>query len=117
MVIAGDTPGRTFYRRHLQSLATNSVEDFVDAEYHPDAFVMAGEFVVQGGDRLKRLFGAYLDAVGPATVVSVDRFEETEDAVMVETTTDTEKAGRRRVFDVFVLTAGKISQHFTGILP
>ena len=53
--------------------------------------------------------------IGDFTLRSTDNFHESEDAIILEATMDTEKTGERKVYDCFVMRDGKISHHFTGV--
>jgi hypothetical protein len=53
--------------------------------------------------------------IGDFTLDSTEQFHKTDTAVILEATLTTEKAGIRKVWDVFMLRDGKISHHFTGL--
>jgi len=52
--------------------------------------------------------------LGKLTVLSLDRFAETEDTLFFEASVST-AAGEACVYDAFVLRDGKVTHHFTGI--
>ena len=109
------TPGWKFYEKHLQYFYDKDVVGLVANDYNEDAIVMSYDFVVKGPEALRGLFTAYLDMIGDFTVTSTEHFRETDDAIQLEATLQTTKAGIRKVYDVFVLKNGKISYHFTGL--
>jgi len=49
-------------------------------------------------------------------VLSTDKFVETEDSPFFQATVKTD-LGQAVVFDAWVLRDGKITHHFTGIMP
>ena len=71
--------------------------------------VLAGEFGVKGHDQLRQLFTGYLDMIGDFTLRSTDKFHESEDAIILEATLDTEKTGERKVYDCFVMRDGVVN--------
>lgn len=110
-----DTPYFRFYKRHIQYFLDKDIDGLVANDYTEDAQVIAGEFHVQGSEALKQLFTGYLDMIGGFTLRSTDKFHESDDAIILEATMDTEKAGERKVYDCFVMRDGKIAYHFTGV--
>jgi len=110
-----DTPAFRFYKRHIQFFLDKDIDGLVANDYTEDAQVIAGEFHVKGRDQLKQLFTGYLDMIGNFTLRSTDKFHESEDAIILEATMDTEKTGERKVYDCFVMRDGKIAYHFTGV--
>lgn len=109
------TPGWQFYQRHLGFFFAKDIEGLLANDYNDDAVVMSYDFAVKGRDALRGLFTAYLDMIGDFTLKSTERFNETEDAIMLEATMETAKIGERKVYDVFVMKNGKISYHITGL--
>ena len=75
---------------------------------------MSFQGVVNGHDALKWHFRSYVPQLGKLTVLSLDRFAETEDTLFFEASVST-AAGEARVYDAFVLRNGKVTHHFTGI--
>jgi ketosteroid isomerase-like protein len=113
--IQKDSPGYRFYMRHLDYFFNKDVEGLVANDYTEDAQVLAGEFAVKGPEALKQLFTGYLDMIGDFKLRSTEKFCESDDAIILEATLDTEKTGERKVYDCFVMRDGKIAYHFTGV--
>jgi hypothetical protein len=110
-----DTPGWKFYMNHLQYFFNKDIDGLVANDYTPDATVIAGEFAVKGTEAMKELFTGYLGMVGDFTLRETTKFQETDDAIILEATMDTANTGERKVYDCFVMRDGKISHHFTGV--
>jgi len=56
----------------------------------------------------------YLDGLPGMKVMSTDKFVETADTIFLEATISLD-AGEAKVYDAFVLRAGKIVRHFAGL--
>ena len=110
-----DTPYFHFYKRHIQFFLDKDIDGLVASDYTEDAQVLAGEFHVQGHEALKQLFTGYLQMVGDFTLRSTDKWQESDDAIILEATMDTANTGERKVYDCFVMRDGKIAYHFTGV--
>ena len=110
-----DTPGWKFYMNHLKYFFDGDIDGLVKNDYTEDAELLAGEFAVKGTDALREVFTGYLQMVGPFTLRTTDKFFETDDAIILEATMDTQNTGERKVYDAFVMRDGKISHHFTGV--
>ena len=95
--------------RHSIAEDRRDIDGLVANDYTEDAEVLAGEFHVKGRDQLKQLFTGYLDMIGDFTLRSTDKFHESEDAIILEATMDTEKTGERKVYDCFVMRDGKMA--------
>ena len=109
------TAGWKFYKKHIQYFLDKDVAGLVANDYNEDATVMSYDFAVKGAEAMRQLFTAYLDMIGDFTLLSTEHFRETDDAILLEATMQTEKAGIRKVYDIFVMKNGKISYHITGL--
>jgi putative intracellular protease/amidase len=109
------TPGWKFYEKHLQYFYKKDVEGLVANDYNEDAVCMSTDFVVQGRQNLKGLFHGYLDMIGDFKVLTTERYREDGGRIVLEATMTTQKAGIRKVYDIFEMENGKISRHFTGV--
>jgi hypothetical protein len=109
------TPGRTFYDRQVAYLEAKDVDGLVASQYHADAVIVGFDFTRQGSEALRDHFVRYLDHLGSITLVSTDKFTEISDAIFFEATVRVAH-GEARVYDVFMLRAGKATHHFTGLL-
>jgi len=69
-----------------------------------------------GNAALKEYFAGYVKMLGSLEVLSTDKFVETEDSPFFQATVKTD-LGQAVVFDAWVLRDGKITHHFTGIMP
>ena len=115
MAIDTESPDFKWYLRHVQFFKDKDVDGLLASDYTDDARLMSYDFDLQGKDQLKFAFTQYLDTIGDFTLDSTEQFHMTPTAVILEATLTTEKAGIRRVWDVFLLRDGKISHHFTGL--
>jgi hypothetical protein len=57
-----------------------------------------------------------LSTVGPIKPVSVGRFVEFSNVIGVEATQSTRLTQNRQVYDIYVLQAGTIRNHFSGLI-
>ncbi len=110
-----DTPGWKFYQKHLGFFYRKDVDGLVENDYNDDAVCASVDFVVRGRDALRQLFTGYLQAIGDFQVRTTEKFQEADDLVVLEATMDTERAGERKVYDIFVMKDGKIQYHITGV--
>ena len=110
-----DTAGWKFYQKHLNFFYTRDIEGLVQSDYHEDAELVTVDWSARGRDALRQIFTGYLEMIGDFKVRTTEKFHETDDAIMLEATMDTQKAGERKVYDIFVMRAGKITHHFTGV--
>lgn len=113
--MAEDTPGWKFYQKHLSFFFNKDVDGLLASDYTDDAVVISYDFAIKGKENLKGLFTQYLEMIGDFTVRTTEHFRETEDSILIEATMDTERAGERKVWDVFMMRDGKITHHFTGV--
>jgi hypothetical protein len=109
-----DTLGRAFYQRQIAALEARDLNALL-AQYHPDATMVALDFVVKGHVAIKEHFESYLERLGTLKLKSTDKFTETEDAIFFEATIVSE-LGEARVYDVFMLRDGKATHHFSGVI-
>ena len=109
------SPGRKFYEEHLGYLTAKDVEGLVANHYNDDAVFISFDVTVKGREALRDYFRTYLERLGTLTVMSTDKFAETEDSILLEATV-TSNLGTVRVYDAFVLRDGKISYHFAGVI-
>lgn len=109
------SPGRKFYDEQIAYLVANDVDGLVDNHYHEDASLIGFDFVVTGREALREQFRNYLKMLGGLTLKSTDKFNETPGTIFFQATITTGQ-GDVRVFDAFVIDAGKIKYHFTGVL-
>jgi hypothetical protein len=109
-----ESPAYKWYVHHVQYFQDKDVDGLLASDYATDALLMSYDFRVQGHDQLKFAFSQYLDAVGSFTYTT-QIFHATPSEILLEATLETEKAGTRRVWDVFTIENGKITRHFTGL--
>jgi hypothetical protein len=115
VAIDTESPDFKWYLRHVQFFKDRDVDGLLASDYTDDAKLMSYDFALQGHDALKAAFTQYLELIGDFTLDSTEQFHKTENEVILEATLTTEKAGIRKVWDVFLLRDGKISHHFTGL--
>lgn len=109
-----DTPGKRLYLLQVACLISKDVEKLVDENYNENAILVSANSTVIGKPALKQHFMNYLSRVDIKEVKSTDVFVESGDALLFEATIET-STGIAKVYDAFVLQAGKISYHFTGV--
>lgn len=114
MEIDTESPAYKWYVHHVKFFQDKDVDGLLASDYADDAVLMSYDFRVQGHDGLKYAFTQYLDLVGSFTYTT-QVFHATPTEVILEATLETEKAGTRRVWDVFTMDNGKITRHFTGL--
>ena len=114
MAIDTESPAYKWYIRHVKWFQDKDVAGLLASDYTVDAILMSYDFRVQGAAGLTYAFTQYLDLVGGFTFTT-EQFHATPTEVILEATLQTEKAGVRKVWDVFTLENGKISRHFTGL--
>jgi ketosteroid isomerase-like protein len=107
--------GRLFYERQVAYRKANDVDGLVAAHYHADAVLVTFATTVRGHEALKAYFRGYLQQLGYLDVLATDKFVESGDTIFLEATVRT-ALGTARVYDAFVLRAGKISHHFAGVI-
>lgn len=108
------TPGQAFYGRQIAALEARDVEALL-TQYHPDATMIGFDFTVRGHAAIRKHLEGYLERLGTLKLKSTDKFTETEDAIFFEATI-TSQLGEARVYDVFLLQAGKATHHFSGLI-
>ncbi len=108
------TPGKAFYQRQIAALEAHDMERLM-TQYHPDATIVGFDFIVEGQTAIRKHLAGYLEHLGTLKLLSTDKFTETRDAIFFEATI-TSNLGEARVYDVFLLRAGKATHHFTGII-
>jgi hypothetical protein len=106
---------RAFYDRHLQFLANNDPEGLIANQYNDDAILITFTNQIRGAEALLPYFREYIKGLGYINVLSTDQYTEGDDSIFFEATAET-AGGIARVYDVFILENGKISQHFSGLL-
>jgi hypothetical protein len=114
MAIDTESPAYQWYVRHVKWFEDKDIDGLLASDYTDDALLMSYDFRVQGKDGLKYAFSQYLDLIGGFTYTT-EVFHATPTEVILEATLQTEKAGVRKVWDVFTMEDGKISRHFTGL--
>ncbi len=114
--MADDSPKRQFYDAQIRYLQAGDVEGLIDNQYTQDATLISFDNQIVGNAALKEYFAGYLKMLGSLEVISTDKFVETDDSLFFQATVKT-GLGQAVVFDAWVLRGGKISHHFTGIMP
>jgi hypothetical protein len=109
-----DSSGKELYLRQVECLISKDVDRLINENYNNDAVLISASAIIRGKSALKKHFTSYLSKVNIKKVRSTDAFVETDDALLFEATIESDQ-GTARVYDAFVLRAGKISYHFTGV--
>lgn len=113
--MAETNAGRAFYDRQVAFLEAGDVAGLIATQYAPDAVLLGFDLHVKGTEALLKHFTGYMAHLGSLKILSTDKFVETEDSIMFEATVQV-AAGVARVYDVFILSNGKATRHFTGTL-
>jgi hypothetical protein len=108
------TSGKAFYDRQIAALEARDM-DALMAQYHSDATVIGFDFTVKGNEAIRKHMQGYLANLGALKLKSTDKYTETDDSIFFEATIATD-LGVARVYDVFMLRAGKATHHFTGVI-
>ena len=111
-----DTPKKAFYEEHVRFLDARDFERLVETHYAKDAIVMSAGYIVIGHEQLFRHFAKYSGLMAHLSVISTDKWIESEHTFAFEATSHTQW-GLSRVHDAFVLRDGLIYRHFTGDIP
>jgi len=107
--------GRKMLRRHMHYLYNNDVAGMLANEYTEDAVVVVDNNVVQGREALTGLMTGFIQMIGEFRYQTIDRFVETENSVLVESTVKMANLGVSRVYDLYILRDGKIAQQIKGV--
>jgi hypothetical protein len=105
--------GRQFYDEQIALFQAAKTDELIDRHYHDDAVLVSFAKVIRGRGALKEFFRAYRAGMGNIEVLSLDRFVETDGAILFEATLRTDR-GEARVYDAFVLREGRATHHFAG---
>jgi ketosteroid isomerase-like protein len=114
--VSGVSSKRQFYDAQIRYLQSGDVEGLIDNQYTQDATLVSFDNQITGNAALKEYFKGYLQMLGSLEVLSTDKFVETDDSLFFQATVKT-NLGQAVVFDAWVLRDGKISHHFTGVMP
>jgi hypothetical protein len=109
------TAGRAFYERHIALLERGDIEGLVSGQYHENAVLIGADLTLRGRQALREHFAGYLARMGFIRVKSTDSFNEVDDSIFFEATIIT-AGGEARVYDIFLLSAGKAVRQFTGLI-
>ena len=112
--MVASTPGREFYDTQIAALEAGDL-DALMAQYHEDAMLIGFDLLLRGRDALRQHMEGYLARLGSFKLKSTDKFTETGDSIFFEATVVTD-LGEARVYDVFMLKAGKATHQFTGLI-
>ncbi len=108
------TPGRKFYDDQVRFLEAHDI-DGIMSHYTEDAEIVSFDFVRKGHAEIRPHFEGYLKMLGNITLLSTDKFAETDDSIYFEATIRAD-IGIARVYDVFILESGRATHHFTGVI-
>ncbi len=92
------TWGHRFYDEQIVLLQENKTDELMERHYHSDAVLVTFQGAVRGEEALKQHFRKYMKKLGQLTVLSLDRFAETEDTIFFEATVMT-ALGKAQVYD------------------
>jgi hypothetical protein len=108
------TPGRAFYDQQIAYLEAGNFDGLM-TQYHEDAVLVGFEYAIRGSSAIRDHLKVYLSRLGKLKLKSTDNFVETEKSIFFEATIVTD-IGEAKVYDVFMLDAGKATYQFTGVI-
>lgn len=110
------TTGRAFLDRRLELLTAGKFDELVDAGYNDDAVLIDFNGPVRGRAALTEHFRTHLEALGGVELLSIDKFVETGNCLLVELTVRTGAYGEVTSLEGFVLDGGRADYHFTALV-
>lgn len=108
------SPGRDFYDKQIAYLEALDVAGLM-SQYHEAAVLVNFEQTIRGKAALQTYMTAYLARLGSFKLKATDKFTETEDSIFFEATVVTAH-GEAKVYDVFMLREGRVTQQFAGLI-
>ena len=110
------TLGSEFYGRLTRAMEQHDLATLASL-YHPDAVQLSADTgqVLRGTAAIVGAADSLLQAVGPITRVSADKFVECGDVLCVEAT-QALRFQEVQTYDVFVLRAGAVQFQFSGMI-
>ncbi|MBO0792337.1 MAG: nuclear transport factor 2 family protein [Ktedonobacteraceae bacterium] len=112
-----ETAGEMFYYRLSSAIEAQDLAT-LQALYHPDATLISlrtGQ-IVQGRAAIMATIKETLAVASPIKPIAIESFVELDDIIGVEATQSTRFTQNRQTYDIYVLQAGVIRNHFSGMI-
>lgn len=111
------TAGEMFYYRLSSAIETQDLAT-LETLYHPDATLISlttGQ-IIQGRAAIMATITQTLSVTSPIKPIAIESFVELGDIICVEATQSTRFTQNRQTYDIYLLQAGTIRNHFSGMI-
>lgn len=112
------TAGEMFYYRLSSAIEAQDLAT-LETLYHPDATLISlttGQ-IIQGRAAIMATIKQTLSVTSPIKPIAIESFVElSDDIICVETTQSTRFTQNRQTYDIYLLQAGTIRNHFSGMI-
>lgn len=112
------TAGEMFYYRLSSAIEAQDLAT-LETLYHPDATLISlrtGE-IIQGRAAIMATIAQTLSVASPIKPIAIESFVElSDDIICVEATQSTRFTQNRQTYDIYLLQAGVIRNHFSGMI-
>ncbi|HLZ61124.1 MAG TPA: nuclear transport factor 2 family protein [Ktedonosporobacter sp.] len=111
------TAGEMFYYRLSSALEAQDLA-ILETLYHPDATLISlrtGQ-IIQGRAAIMATITQTLSVTSPIKPIAIESFVELDEIICVEATQSTRFTQNRQTYDIYVLQAGVIRNHFSGMI-
>ncbi len=112
------TAGQTFYYRLSSAIEAQDLAT-LETLYHPDAtliFLTTGQ-IIQGRAAIMATITQSLAVTSPIKPIAIESFVEfSDDIICVEATQSTRFTQNHQTYDIYLLQAGTIRNHFSGMI-
>lgn len=112
------TAGEMFYYRLSSAIEAQDLAT-LETLYHPDATLISlrtGE-IIQGRAAIMATITQTLAVASPIKPIAIESFVEcSDDIICVEATQSTRFTQNRQTYDIYLLQAGVIRNHFSGMI-
>lgn len=112
-----ETAGVMFYYRLSSALEAQDLAT-LETLYHPDATLISlttGQ-IIQGRAAIMATITQTLAVTSPIKPIAIESFVELSDIIGVEATQSTRFTQNRQTYDIYILQAGTIRNHFSGMI-
>lgn len=113
-----ETAGEMFYYRLSSAIEAQDLAT-LETLYHPDATLISlrtGE-IIQGRAAIMATITQTLAVASPIKPIAIESFVElSDDIICVEATQSTRFTQNRQTYDIYLLQAGVIRNHFSGMI-
>jgi hypothetical protein len=106
-----------FYYRLSSAIEAQDLAT-LETLYHPDATLISlrtGQ-IIQGRAAIMATITQTLSVASPIKPIAIESFVELDDIICVEATQSTRFTQNRQTYDIYLLQAGAIRNHFSGMI-